>query len=54
MNFDDHDSLEGNTNIVFQWLLAIIAGGGVSGVIQGTTLATRTASTVMTTGLEIQ
>ena len=43
--------LEGNTDPIFQWVLAIIAGGGVSGVIQGTTVVTRAASTFMTAGL---
>ncbi len=43
--------LEGNTDPIIQWILAIIAGGGVSGVIQGATVATRAASTFMTAGL---
>lgn len=43
--------LEGNTDPIFQWILAIIAGGGVSGVIQGATVATRATSTFMTAGL---
>jgi hypothetical protein len=43
--------LEGNTDPALQWGLAIIAGGGVSGVIQGTTVVTRAASTFMTAGL---
>lgn len=43
--------LEGNTDPIFQWILAIIAGGGVTGVIQGMTVATRATSTFMTAGL---
>ena len=43
--------LEGNTDPVFQWALAIIAGGGVSGTIQASTVVIRGASTMMTGGL---
>ena len=43
--------LEGNTDPILQWRLAIIAGGGVAGVIQGATVATRATSTFMTAGL---
>jgi hypothetical protein len=34
-----------------KWTLAVIAGGGAAGVIQGTTVLTRGASTVTTGGL---
>ena len=34
-----------------QWTLAIIAGGGVAGLVQGTTVLTRAASTATTGGL---
>ena len=34
-----------------QWLLALIAGGGVAGAIQATTVVTRASSTVTTGGL---
>src|SRR5687768_10862060 len=34
-----------------QWTLAIIAGGGVAGLVQGTTVLTRAASTAATGGL---
>ena len=33
--------LEGNTDPVIQWSLAIIAGGGVSAAVQGATVVTR-------------
>ena len=34
-----------------QWLLAVIAGGGVAGAVQATTVVTRASSTVTTGGL---
>ena len=34
-----------------QWLLALIAGGGVAGAVQATTVVTRASSTVTTGGL---
>ena len=34
-----------------KWTLAVIAGGGVAGVVQGTTVLTRSASTVTTGGI---
>ncbi len=34
-----------------KWTLAIIAGGGVAGLVQGTTVVTRAASTATTGGL---
>ena len=43
--------LEGNVDPVLQWSLAIIAGGGVSGVVQSATVVTRGASTMGTGGL---
>ena len=33
-----------------KWTLAIIAGGGVAGIVQGTTVALRTKSSVLTAG----
>ena len=43
--------LEGNTDPVIQWSLAIIAGGGVTAVVQGATVVTRGVSTTITAGL---
>jgi uncharacterized protein DUF4126 len=34
-----------------KWTLAVIAGGGAAGLVQGTTVATRAASAVTTAGL---
>ena len=34
-----------------QWLLALIAGGGMAGAVQATTVVTRASSTVTTGGL---
>ena len=34
-----------------RWTLALIAGGGVAGLVQGATLALRTKSSLVTTGL---
>ena len=34
-----------------QWTLAVIAGGGAAGLVQGTTVLTRAASTATTGGL---
>ena len=42
--------LEGNTDPVIQWCLAIIAGGGVSAAVQGATVVTRGVSTAITGG----
>ncbi|MCP4798984.1 MAG: DUF4126 domain-containing protein, partial [bacterium] len=39
------------TDPVIQWTLAIVAGGGVSGVVQGATVVTRSFSTMFTGGL---
>ena len=39
------------TDPVIQWTLAIVAGGGVSGVVQGATVVTRGFSTRFTGGL---
>ncbi|MBL4576576.1 MAG: DUF4126 domain-containing protein [Opitutaceae bacterium] len=36
---------------VLRWTLAIIAGGGIAGLIQGASLVTRTTSTVATAGI---
>lgn len=44
-------SLEGEMDPSMQWMLSIIAGGGVSGVIQLGTVATRAISTGTTGGL---
>ena len=44
-------SLEGEMDPSVQWMLSIIAGGGVSGVIQLGTVATRAISTGTTGGL---
>jgi hypothetical protein len=38
-------------NPLVQWTLALIAGGGVAGVFQGSTTAARLASTTTTAGL---
>ena len=43
--------LEGNTDPVIQWSLAIIAGGGVTTVVQGATVVTRGVSTAITAGI---
>ena len=43
--------LEGNTDPVIQWSLAIIAGGGVSAAVQGATVVTRGVSTAITGGV---
>ena len=43
--------LEGSTDPVLQWSLAIIAGGGVSASIQGARVITRGASTMLTGGI---
>tara|TARA_Y100001970_G_scaffold53658_2_gene67967 strand:+ start:3439 stop:4023 length:585 start_codon:yes stop_codon:yes gene_type:complete len=43
--------LEGNTDPVIQWSLAIIGGGGVTTAIQGTTVVTRGISTALTGGI---
>ena len=43
--------LEGNTDPVIQWCLAIIAGGGVSAAVQGATVVTRGVSTAITGGV---
>ena len=43
--------LEGNTDPVIQWSLAIIGGGGVTTAVQGATVVTRGVSTALTGGL---
>lgn len=43
--------LEGNTDPVIQWSLAIIAGGGVTAAVQGATVITRGVSTAVTAGI---
>ena len=43
--------LEGNTDPVIQWSLAIITGGGVSAAVQGATVVTRGVSTAITGGV---
>lgn len=43
--------LEGNTDPVIQWSLAIIAGGGVTAAVQSATVVTRGISTTLTAGL---
>ena len=42
--------LEGNTDPVIQWSLAIITGGGVTAIVQGATVVTRGISTTLTAG----
>ena len=37
-----------------KWTLAVIAGGGVAGLVQGTTVAARTASTALDTSPRLQ
>ncbi|RJP78376.1 MAG: DUF4126 domain-containing protein [Candidatus Zixiibacteriota bacterium] len=44
-------ALIGDTSPLLKWVLAIIAGGGVSGIVQGGTVALRAASTGGTGGL---
>jgi len=36
---------------LFRWVLALIGGGGIAGLVQGTTVLTRVKSTVFTGGL---
>ncbi len=43
--------LEGNTDPVIQWSLAIIAGGGVTAAVQGATVVTRGVSSALTMGV---
>lgn len=43
--------LEGNTDPVIQWSLAIIAGGGVTAAVQGATVVTRGVSSALTMGI---
>ena len=40
-----------NVSPLMQWSLAVIAGGGVAGVVQGATVLTRTVSTAASAGL---
>jgi hypothetical protein len=40
-----------NTSPLLKWTLAVIAGGGVAGLVQGTTVLARGASTATTGGL---
>ena len=44
-------SMVGDVTPFFRWSLAIIAGGGVAGLIQGATVTIRGASTTTTAGL---
>jgi hypothetical protein len=44
-------SMVTNTSPFLKWTLAVIAGGGVAGLVQGTTVLARSASTVTTGGL---
>ena len=44
-------SLLGDLSPLFKWSLAIIAGGGVSAIVQGGTVALRAGSTGATAGL---
>ncbi len=44
-------SLVTNLDPFLKWTLAVIAGGGAAGLVQGTTVATRAASTTGTGGL---
>lgn len=44
-------SLTGGMHPLLQWSLAVIAGGGVSGLVQGGTVALRAGSTATTGGL---
>lgn len=44
-------SVLGDTSPFVQWTLSAIAGGGVAGIVQGGTVATRAASSVGTGGL---
>jgi hypothetical protein len=44
-------SMVGDVTPFFRWSLAIIAGGGVAGLIQGSTVALRGASTASTGGI---
>lgn len=43
--------LEGSTDPVIQWSLAIIAGGGVTAAVQGATVVTRGISSALTMGV---
>lgn len=43
--------LEGSTDPVIQWSLAIIAGGGVTAAVQGATVVTRGVSSALTMGV---
>ncbi len=44
-------SMTGHLSPFLRWTLAVIAGGGAAGLIQGTTVAARGASTLTTAGL---
>jgi Domain of unknown function (DUF4126) len=44
-------SVIGGVSPFLKWTLAVIAGGGAAGIIQGFTIVTRAASTVTTGGL---
>ncbi|MBN1426274.1 DUF4126 domain-containing protein [Candidatus Fermentibacteria bacterium] len=44
-------SVLGEMSPLLRWTLAIIAGGGAAGIVQGTTVALRGASTVTTAGI---
>src|SRR3954468_22937556 len=44
-------AMVGKMDPMLKWTLAIIAGGGAAGIVQGTTVVARAASTVTTGGL---
>jgi hypothetical protein len=44
-------SMMTNMSPLMQWGLAVIAGGGIAGVVQGATVLTRTVSTTASAGL---
>ena len=44
-------SMVGDMSPFLKWTLAVIAGGGTAGLVQGGTVATRAASTALTGGL---
>jgi len=44
-------SLVTNISPFLKWTLALIAGGGIAGLVQGTTVALRTKSSVSTAGM---
>ena len=44
-------AMMGNVDPFYKWALGVIAGGGVAGVVQGTTVVARGTSTATTAGL---